>query len=317
MPPPSKEPWTAFACRIPEGNPGRWNARDATRLDKVYHVTHVVDACRILSDGKIKAGRIGDESILKRTTASVAWVSPNTWVNGSIFGSVEFAFDWNELIDSKNVYWVERMDYRRSKAYRFLVTANDHDSSKYVRRYDPRRDNGPLLERGDDWYCNMNDVAAEFMLEKDLPLRRCRAIRAITHNRDCKRGSSCVERNLNSEQIAAQVIAYAISHRIRIIRDCFKEPALGNTDQNDLRRDVLNALRSLFDDLNCDQWNRRISRVGEAEPILRGALALYGNGLVDDARDLVASLSDNGTLRRTLESIVAKYFKLDTITLGS
>src|SRR5690348_7334233 len=76
----------------------RWVDADCQQLETVFHVAHVPDACRILEDRKIKAGLIGDESRLKETRTTVAWLSANSWSNGSIYGNVQFTFSWNELI---------------------------------------------------------------------------------------------------------------------------------------------------------------------------------------------------------------------------
>jgi hypothetical protein len=40
-------------------------------------VAHVADACRIIDDGRVKAGLIGDESRLRRSRTSVCWLSAN------------------------------------------------------------------------------------------------------------------------------------------------------------------------------------------------------------------------------------------------
>jgi hypothetical protein len=59
--------WKRYGCSITEGDSTQWETSDGTRLDKVYHIAHVAYACRIIEDGCIKAGLIGDESHLKHT----------------------------------------------------------------------------------------------------------------------------------------------------------------------------------------------------------------------------------------------------------
>jgi hypothetical protein len=70
-----------------------------TELDMVRHIVHVPDARRIIEDRKIKAGLVYDESRLNQSRVSVTWVSANDWVYGSIYGTVEFQFNWTPLPD--------------------------------------------------------------------------------------------------------------------------------------------------------------------------------------------------------------------------
>jgi hypothetical protein len=65
---------------------------------------NVPDACRIIEDGQIKAGLIGDESRLRRTRTSVCWLSANYWQPGSIYGTVQFTFRWDDIIRGRDVY---------------------------------------------------------------------------------------------------------------------------------------------------------------------------------------------------------------------
>src|SRR5689334_17298236 len=97
-------------------------AKVGAELDTVRHVVHVAPARRIIEDGRIKAGLVYDESRLNRSRISVSWLSANTWAFGSIYGTVEFQFDWKSLVQGQNVYWVEAMDKYNPTAYRFLLT---------------------------------------------------------------------------------------------------------------------------------------------------------------------------------------------------
>src|SRR5690242_19989369 len=106
------EEWEKFKFQVGQGH--------SRELTTVRHVVHVQFARRIIEDGKIKAGLIYDESRLNKSRISVTWVSANTWGLGSIYGTVEFQFNWSTLIASQKIYWVESMDYN-PKAYRLLL----------------------------------------------------------------------------------------------------------------------------------------------------------------------------------------------------
>jgi hypothetical protein len=96
--------WERYACRIPACGDRRFDRRVCATLTEVYHVAHVPDACRIIEDGRIKAGLIGDESRLRRTRTSVCWLSANYWQPGSIYGTVQFTFRWEDIIRDSDVY---------------------------------------------------------------------------------------------------------------------------------------------------------------------------------------------------------------------
>ena len=102
--------WNPYACEIPK--PGRLTAKLCSSLTEVHHVVHVPGARRIIEDGHIRAGLVYDESRLNRSRLCVSWLSANTWANGSIYGNVQFTFDWRRIVKGRHVYWVEAMtDY--------------------------------------------------------------------------------------------------------------------------------------------------------------------------------------------------------------
>jgi hypothetical protein len=145
--------WAPYRCRIPAQREQGFNRTVCCTLTEVYHVAHVPDACRIIEDGRIKAGLIGDESPLKKTRTSVSWLSANSWSWGSIYGNVQFSFRWDDIIEGKQIYWVEAMHYR-PHAYRFLITERNLSSSSLVKTYDPESARGPLRPRDGTWYWN-------------------------------------------------------------------------------------------------------------------------------------------------------------------
>src|ERR1700720_3944377 len=168
--------WTAYRCDIASGT--RFRRGDCDNLIDVYHVAHVPDARRIVEDHGLRARIVYDESRLNRTRTHVCWVSANTWSDGSIYGTAAFAFKWSDLIRGRRLYWVEAMTGYRPHAYRFLLTDRAHSD---LARYDPETDDGPLKQRGSDWYWN-GTYCAEFMVEADLSLDLCWKIEFVSHN---------------------------------------------------------------------------------------------------------------------------------------
>jgi len=308
------QPWTEFACRVQNRNSRYLDRNNA--LDDVYHVAHIGDACRILQDGEITARRIGDESVLRTTTTDVAWVSANRWANGSIYGNVQFEFDWGELVDGKKIYWVEKMPYR-PPAYRFLITDRNHDHSRHVRRYNPEVDEGPLRLRNGRWFCNVTNVTSEFMLERGLSIARCKTIKFVNHHPQlCKlHGSGCSDRLRQSDSVGGQILAFAIANRKGRLRHCFLEEGQGGLNGLALRPDIRNSLEFLLSELSGGELSGPIRSSARSQSALRGALALYGNGFDDDARDLVDVLASSKTLKKALENLASHFLKLAGITL--
>ncbi len=136
-------------------------------------MVHVPEARRILEDERIKAGLVHDESRLKSSRVCVTWLSANTWRYGSIYGNVQFTFDWRSIVKGRRVYWVEAMEGYKPAAYRFLLTDRDLTGSSYVKSYDPEIDNGPLKQKGSKWYWN-GKYTSEFMIDEDLLLKKCK-----------------------------------------------------------------------------------------------------------------------------------------------
>lgn len=97
--------WEAYACGIPK-KADDFSDGSCLELTEVHHVVHVPEARRILEDGWVKAGLVHDESRLKSSRMCVTWLSANTWVNGSIYGNVQFTFDWRRIVENRRVYWV-------------------------------------------------------------------------------------------------------------------------------------------------------------------------------------------------------------------
>ncbi|MBR0891817.1 hypothetical protein [Bradyrhizobium diazoefficiens] len=197
-------------------------------MTKVHHVAHVPDARRILEDKRVRSGLIYDESRLNRTRTCVSWASANTWVEGSIYGNVQFTFDWADIIRGRRVYWVEDMPDYSPPAYRLLLTDRDLSPgvSRNVIAYDPAVDKGPLREREGDWYWN-DDYTSEFMIEDDLPLRLCRGVSFIRHRRDICRlhGCSCGDRTASEFMIGGRIMAFLLGSGVHSLDRTFRRPA--------------------------------------------------------------------------------------------
>src|SRR5438132_10219218 len=122
----AKKPWQRFSVGSPSTRPNRTEPA-RTPFDQVWHVTHLSNALAIIPAGIILSRLIHDESILNTRRLLVNWVSPNHWNPGYRYGNVAFNFNWPQLIENKNYYWVEVMNYS-PKACRILITDTDYDA---------------------------------------------------------------------------------------------------------------------------------------------------------------------------------------------
>jgi hypothetical protein len=119
--------WSPYGLTTPSTDSAPPTGR---ALERVYHVVHVADARRILEDGRLRARLIYDESRLNNSRTCVTWLSANTWNDGSIYGNVQFSFDWTSVIERQRFYWVEAMTGYSPHAFRILVTDRDLSNSR-------------------------------------------------------------------------------------------------------------------------------------------------------------------------------------------
>ena len=303
--------WERYACTIPKSEGS--SAKDGLLLSTVYHVAHLPEARRILEDGRLRAGLVSDESKLNRSRTCVTWLSANTWAYGSIYGNVEFAFDWTEIIENRQVYWVEAMPNYKPHAYRFLLTDRDMSGSKDVVLYDPEKCRGPLRKREDKWYWN-GDYTSEFMLEDDVFLRDCTNISTISHHRDscALNGQGCRYKGTNQYEMAGRVLAFLLSSNLHTVDHAFFENKQDGTmaPTFETRSEVMGiwgALGGRSGEHFCDGLKNPAS----GQSVLRGALALYGAEQVQAARDLISLLPSQEVFREALIEIIKEHFKID------
>lgn len=205
----ARDDWESHGCGDTEPGPGNLRKQ---RLTEVRHVAHINEAQRILADGRVKAALVRDSTGLPRSWRPVSWLSANQWgALGSIYGHVEFTFDWQTIIANRRLYWVETIRHHRLPAYRILVT--DQQAPRRLVRYRPRKHHGPLVREADTWYWNGDSRVSEFLVQDDLPLKHCKAINFIEHRHDhCKDyGRQCPDAALNPMLAKFLTIAFALA----------------------------------------------------------------------------------------------------------
>ena len=312
---PARKPQRKRAIVMNNWNNYSFRIDDGISVSTVYHVAHLPAARRIFDDGCLRGGLIYDESKLNKSRICVTWLSANTWVQGSIYGNIQFAYDWEAIIEGRRVYWVEAMTGYNPHAYRFLLTKRNMSRSSYVVEYDPTKDKGPLRVRDGIWYRHEN-YTSEFMLEADIPLEKCKDLDFISHNeRYCQlSGSSCRYRRDHPIKTAARVLAFLLGYGIQGADHLFvTERQDSATILNfEAEQGVIGVLRALGN--RKTQYRGKIKKRRSRKAILRGALALYGSERDQEAKDLVGLLHSQEVFEKALREIVEEKFGITNYT---
>jgi hypothetical protein len=296
----AREEWEKYRIK---GEP----AKAGVELNIVRHIAHVPTARRIIEDQKIKAGLVYDQSRLNKSRISVVWLSANTWGFGSIYGTVEFQFDWNTLIDGNKVYWVEAMTQYNPSAYRFLISSRDSAEfgSALIAPYDPTKDDGPLRKSGDKWYWNAN-FTSEFMIDDDLYLREATGLDFVSHHQQfCSiDGNACVERRDNPtwDKTGGRILAHILAREIRVLNTHLK-PEGGK--RNQLLDTAYSGLHGALSDA---KFGGALHIPASCDTIVTGALALYGMDQLASTLELLALLKSADGFNKALVAIVERHF---------
>jgi hypothetical protein len=292
--------WSRFNFRIEDPLPN--NIRELT---EVHHVVHLRISRRILEDRELRAGLIHDESKLNKTRLCVTWLSANDWSNGpkrNMYGTVCFSFDWEKIIQGRELYWVETMEYS-NVAYRLLVTDRDMSESKRVVPFDPTKEKGPVRLKNGRWYWNGN-FTSEFMLERDLPLAEAKGLSFVEHW-DCREALTCAEKNLAMSTAAAQTLAFLLGNNIHCVDHLL-------LDEGALNRGAESNISNLWRALGRkeDRFGGALKKAKSTEDVLLGALALFGSGQHAEAKETVKTINSQDVFTDALTAIVRRHFRL-------
>jgi hypothetical protein len=306
--------WSPYRIQIPKASAP--SSRDGQLLETVYHVVHLPVARRMLEDGHLRAGLIYDESRLQKSRICVTWFSANTWVFGSIYGNIQFAFPWNKQI-RKRCYWVEAMTRYNPHAYRILLTDRDLSGSKHAREYDPESSKGPLRMRDGKWYWN-NRFTSEFMIEDDIDLDDCTGFDFITHHSGICRphSSSCRDFNRTRSSVGGRIMAFLLGHGLHSIDHVLK-PRSRRGRARRLSDAVETGIGGILISLGGkkERFGGVVKSESSRQAVARGALALYGSGKVTAARELIKLLKSRSVFEKALTEIVNEHFALRGWTL--
>jgi hypothetical protein len=304
------KPWTEFACSPPTAS-SRIGA--CVKLDLIYHVTHTNAALRILDDGAVGRRLISDESILNKTRTTVVWLSPDWWNDGFRYGNVRFAYDFKDIVEDRNIYWVEVIRYG-TPACRFIVSKKNL-SHLGVEPYDPSVENGPLRFSGGTWWRNER-VTTEIMLDDDLSLTNCRAVDFVQHhhNQCALYDRNCRDKGAHGRGAAARFMAYVLARDLDCVDNAMKtfEPKENLTFAADLGLSTL----VLWLGAMSDKLDGPLKSEASADAVLRAALLQIAVGDKTGAKATASLIGSADLLRRRLAKLSFDRFGVETDVLA-
>lgn len=297
--------WSEFAISID----GDDRSEDAALLKNVYHIVHAKICRRILEDEYLRGGLVRDKSVLNKSRICVTWLSANYWHQGSLYGNVRFTFDWNSLVEDRRVYWVEVINYP-NPAYRLLITDRDMSGSRYVKPYDAKVDKGPLRKKGETWYWNRK-FTSEFMIEGDIGLVEADKLDFVEHSECKEMHTDCPDIKKGKGRVAGEVIAFILGNAIHCVDDLLRSG-------EGLTMGAEQGITAIGHDLSwkSDCFGGKLAKPKSGVAIVRGALALYGSGQLQAAREVVRMLRTKDVFDHALEQIVRSHLGTKSWQVG-
>jgi hypothetical protein len=305
-----RDPWTEFACPLPTAS-SRFGA--CVQLDRIYHVTHINSALRILDDREVGRRLISDESVLNKSRTAVVWLSPDFWNDGFRYGNVRFAYDFANITAGRKIYWVEVVRYG-TPACRFIVSNKDLSHLPVI-PYDPGKDDGPLRLSDGRWWRN-GRVTTEIMFDEDLPLANCRAVDFVLHHRNqcALHGSGCRDKGANGDDASVRFMAYILARDI----DCVDNAMKVTEPRERLSVAAESGLSKLMIQLGAmsNKLDGALKSERSAEAALRAALLQIAVGDKYGAKRTAKLIGSDDLLRGELAKISFDRFGLKTDVLG-
>lgn len=277
----------------------------------VHHVTHTPAALRIIEDGKIARGLIYDECALNDSRTTVVWLSPNQWYWGSRYGSVEFTFNFKDIVKDRKIYWVEAQTGYKPTACRFLITDEDVKHLP-VQAYDAAKEEGPLRFVNGIWYWN-NTYTGEFLFQDVLWLGDCHKVDFIKHHAQYCALGGCQEQGKPGDGAAGRVIAYILSRKLTAI----DKPLIVTDPKKALSFAVDRGLSRICLALGAmsGKFDGPLESHANVDAVLRAALLQYAIGEPDVAKETTKLIGSVDLFRDRLGTMVEAHFGLKSDAL--
>ncbi len=277
--------------------PRGWREDRFVTFDCVNHVAHVEDARRVADDGMIRAGLVHDESILDETRLCVVWTSPNTWVDGSLYGNVSLEIPAQAALEGRLLYFVEVMAFGVT-AIRVLA------SSRPIRGlgepFDPAVLGSALYRGPDSRWWRHDDFNVEIMLADDLPLDRCESMNFVHHHRRyCgKSRHDCPQLGRDALDAGKEFLAYVLGRRVGLTAGLLSR---NERDENQCFAAV-SLQRALLPLVPPGDFADPLDQ--DKEDLMRATLLCYGLGDQNAAASCLRGIGNAPTVRAAFEAIL-------------
>lgn len=290
--------WSPFGGRLataPVQFDSRWS-----QLARVQHVTHVALARKIVEEGGISPGLVG-EGLLAATRERVTWVSPNTWDPGPRYGSVEFAFDWLPLVGARQLMWVEPIKYGLQTVRMLLTDRPAHWLPLGLLTYDPATDDGPIQLLAGGWY-KRHDIVVEVMIDGDIPLAQCLELGFVKHHPTyCSLGLRDCPEAATTPRAKSQAFGYIIGAGLHGADHALVS---GDTPVGGLNP----GYSDLWFSLRVSECKGPIAGLDEAKTLARSAALFAGVGQLDAAKRAFHLIANEDLAHEAMNGVIRDHF---------
>lgn len=297
-----KSEWEAFTAGLEPPSP---DSDDWLTMSSVRHGTHLTHALRIAEDRRLSAELIY-EGRLMATRTKVIYFSPNTWHDGSRYGTFEFEVDWLGLLQGRRLMWVEPIYSYAIPIHRFMLTRSA--SVPGLTPYDPTIDHGPLRLVEGTWLRTRRH-AAEIVVDEDVPLTAITNFQVTKHHDfACSLSEPvCSEAgHTGMQRTSARLTAALIGRRLTSLN-----PLL--TRDGRLTFEAEHGYSGLYLAMTGKgSFGGIISDDGAAADLVKAACLLVHAGDREGARRLVQMLDSKDRFDRTLLGLAQDTFDAPT-----
>lgn len=291
-----KSEWEAFTAGL---DPPSATSDDWVEMSSVRHGTHLTHALRIAEDRKLSAELIYEGRLIT-TRTKVVYFSPNTWHEGSRYGTFEFEVDWSLLLQGRHLVWVEPVYTYAIPIHRFMLTRAPAVAG--LTSYDPTIDQGPLRVVDGSWL-RTRKHAAEIVVDEDVPLSAITGFQLVKHHDfACSlKEAACSEAGYTGMQRAsARLAAALIGRELKSLNNLL-------TRDGRLTFEAEHGFSGLYNTLAGNgSFDGKIIDEGVAKDLVKAACLLLHTGDREGARRLVQMLDSKDTLDRVMLALAQK-----------
>lgn len=291
---------------------------NAKQFSDVYHITHLNAAKYLLETEKIIPQLIQDKSQLNGQLIKVVWLSPNEWIQGSLYGNVRFTYSFNDLIKDKKFYSVEVMEDYNPPACRILISDKDFSDHEILKPYDPRKQyDGPWHIDEKDQNFKHESYNIEFMFDGEISIGKASRIDFVDHHQSLCNifdSGACPDVTMKGGEAKRLFISYLIASNIKL-----KNLHIHITDTNWSIWQITTIFKAILEILfqNSQYSENNIFPDDSKLQLCRSIIEQIGKKDNDAAINLSQIFSSKEDLSSTIKKLFAEYFEIEENQIDS